>query len=232
MKNKFLILILVSVSFLIGCNSYNPKEYVKGLKASKSEVSFPDYNLIQNKLLQPYCVYCHSTASGNGGGVNLETYQNVKNFIDSIHHTSVVSKTMPPGKPLPADLQLMLTNWVAQGAPMVNSGQTGQPAQPAQPAEPANPEQAPVLPPAEITDELKPTFKSLTKNVFGPKCLRCHGSGELDYDNLIKDWVVPGDAEKSALYDSIVNGRMPRKPLDPAVIEVVKIWIMNGAKND
>ncbi len=77
-------------------------------------ITFED---IQTKILQPFCFSCHSTTAGNEGGVNLETYANVKlRLIDmqKAVNTNVMPKDSPP---LSDELKKLLNDWIAAGAP-------------------------------------------------------------------------------------------------------------------
>src|SRR5665213_1654773 len=67
---------LIGLLFIgTACNSYTPKEQADDQQLAG--MTNPDFSMIQTKVLQPYCVMCHSAAGGNAGGVNLENYTNV-----------------------------------------------------------------------------------------------------------------------------------------------------------
>lgn len=96
-----------------------------GAYHKSGELSFPDksnyklselgFSTVQNRVLRTNCVGCH----GNGGGVNLETYANVKSNLSAVRAAVYEKQTMPkaPGAPL-TQYQLGLLNaWIEAGAP-------------------------------------------------------------------------------------------------------------------
>src|SRR4051812_24509813 len=85
-----------------------------------------------------------------------------------------------------------------------------------------------------------------TLAIFGEKCFECHTAGakpkpkKFNYiDDLAKlaanpKFIIPGDPEKSVLYEQIVKDEMPPEdaeaaPLSAAQKEVVRAWIAAGA---
>jgi mono/diheme cytochrome c family protein len=94
---------------------------------------------------------------------------------------------------------------------------------------------------------IEPTFVSIRDNVFSPHCVKCHGQGadhdDIDIFNLDtltgpKGWVVPSDPDKSELYQDLIKtgkGRMPPLKTGPGLpadqIDVIRTWILNGAKD-
>jgi mono/diheme cytochrome c family protein len=177
-----------------------------------------DFSTIQTKVIQPYCISCHSSAGGNADGVNLENYSNVLHYIDKVQDTVAVRHSMPPGQPLSKGLQQLLVTWISNGSPEHTS-------QGAPPSTPPTP-----------TEPLVATFTSISKNIFVPKCAVCHGAGGntpiTSYDFLKKGWVVANDL-KSPLYLAINGGGMPpSEPLTQNEIDTIGAWITDGAKNN
>jgi uncharacterized membrane protein len=81
-----------------------------------SEPEMLNYQLVDQQVLRPRCIGCHSEAGGNRGGINLESFENVfkeKGFIKD----AVVSGVMPPRRPLSDEQKRVLLNWIDQGAP-------------------------------------------------------------------------------------------------------------------
>ena len=76
------------------------------------------YKMINDALLKPNnCTFCHGAPGSNMGGLNLETYANVKANIVAINQAVISKKVMPPSGPLAdADLKL-LSAWISAGAP-------------------------------------------------------------------------------------------------------------------
>lgn len=169
---------------------------------------------------------CHSSAGGNAGGINVENYSNVMHYIDRIQDSVAIHQTMPPGKPVSKKLQQLLVTWISNGSP--------------EHATPGTPATEPTEPPA-TSEPLQPTFSSISKNIFAPKCVMCHGPGGsaenlpvTDYNFLLKSmWIVPHDLGQSSLYDSVKSGRMPPSGnLSQTEIDVIGAWITDGAKNN
>lgn len=220
------LLSFVAIALTAACNSYTSKDQGG---AALSTTNSPAYADIQSQILQPYCLSCHSAAGGNLGGINLETYANTVTYISQIQHAVIVKQSMPPGTPLSSGLQQLLATWISDGAP--------------QNSVPVNQEErraAETASPAEPSEDLQPTFSSISQNILTPKCVMCHGTdGDTpitNYDYLIKSkWIVPGDLTKSALYGSIKVGEMPPSgsgTLTQTEIDTVGAWITDGAKNN
>lgn len=89
-------------------------------------------------------------------------------------------------------------------------------------------------------------FKKDILPIFETKCFKCHGNGKskagvgLDEDKIareIGDVIIPGDLEKSDLYQSIVAEKkddlMPPpgkgRPLSDSEIDTIRQWIVAGA---
>lgn len=111
-----LALALALSFFFVGCNySYRRGTEKTGDKVTQAEVI--TFQMINERVIQPSCIGCHSAASGNKGGVNLETYENIvtrKNVI----RREVVERTMPPRskQPLTAAQVKLIVDWIDQGA--------------------------------------------------------------------------------------------------------------------
>lgn len=54
-------------------------------------------------------------------------------------------------------------------------------------------------------------FENLKNKVLTPKCIACHRRMG-DEESFIKNYVIPGDPEKSKAYDSVIKQRMPKSP--------------------
>src|SRR5439155_18869299 len=92
-------------------------------------------------------------------------------------------------------------------------------------------------PPALFETDVQPLFKA--------KCLRCHGDkarkGDLDlrtHASVLKGGesgsvVLPGNPEKSLLYEKVRSGVMPpskKDPLSEAEVALIRRWIEPGAR--
>jgi hypothetical protein len=96
-------------------------------------------------------------------------------------------------------------------------------------------------------EPLEPTFSSIRKKIFIPKCVSCHnpaGEGRNvpletleDLTDSPRELVLPGNVEESGLTIAITRGddkRMPPPktggPLSDEEIYVIEKWIQDGAK--
>jgi cytochrome c len=99
--------------------------------------------------------------------------------------------------------------------------------------------------PSEIVDAQNLTlFENLQQGLFQPSCVRCHSGpnakGGIDlasYDSILSNsrpLVVPGSSSESLLYAVVAEGEMPpRGPrIEPAVTDLLKQWIDQGARNE
>ena len=75
-----------------------------------------DFLAVKSQFFEPQCLRCHSNAGGNRGGVNLETYVNVSNFLSRVQ-SAVNSGVMPPSGSLSTSMKSILNNWISAGAP-------------------------------------------------------------------------------------------------------------------
>ena len=95
---------------------------------------------------------------------------------------------------------------------------------------------------------LKPTFDSIYQYIFARRCVSCHSLGKpahqvlLDRTSLLTsplDLVIPENPDESGLVIAIERNddkRMPPpegkvSPLKPQEIDVIRTWILNGAKD-
>ena len=84
-----------------------------------------------------------------------------------------------------------------------------------------------------VMDPFPAEFKVIKQRILLPKCGKCHSFVE-SHKLLLKNWVVPGAAGESELYEVIEGKSMPpygNKLLDEE-IESIKQWIDSGAKLD
>ena len=211
----------------MGCNSYSPKPGGSG--PTQTQMANPGLDTVQTFLFQPYCISCHSNEGGNPHGVNLETYNNILLNLNDVLDQATIKKAMPPGHPLPDNIQQLLINWISNGAPL--SG--------ANPAPHPIPVPAPTPVPMPPFD-LQPTWTSISKN-FDTLCMKCHGPGGKAAKDPINDLqylltsklVIPGNALGSKLYKEVSTGKMPPgSPYDPLDVQAIQMWIQQGANNN
>lgn len=77
----------------------------------------PIFSEVFSLVIGPKCATCHSIAGGNRGGLNLETYDNVKAQI-ALVKDAVGAGWMPPRSrpPLTPDERDLVLKWIEQGA--------------------------------------------------------------------------------------------------------------------
>lgn len=114
--NHFLKLASITfIFFVVGC-SYNeielpgPKE---SITLQETELSIT-YNIHTKKIIDNYCVSCHSSS---GQFPALTNYNEVSTHINRIQARAIDNNPtpMPPGNPLPQNLQDTLQLWINQG---------------------------------------------------------------------------------------------------------------------
>lgn len=185
------------------------------------------YQLINQRIFSPKCISCH----GDSGGINLESYNSILLHLDKINQSAIIDQTMPksPYSKLTKQDLILLSTWIKAGAPeTAEDGST---------------------PPPIKIEPLKPTFKSIQKNILQKKCMVCHSSGkEAERVNLNSPEemiespygiIVPEVPDESGLVLVTLPTARKRMPppksgltaLRPEEIEVLKEWITNGAKD-
>lgn len=227
---KLLVLfftILIFIGSFVGCNysiltTGNNADLDYKMKMSTTEQAKLSYSLINSEILQTKCIGCH----GNSGGVNLETYQNIFDNLSKIKTSVFSKKTMPKNNSLTAEQEKMLWNWIELNAP--EYAQT--------------PENEPQ------SEPLTPTYSSIYKNIFAPKCISCHSPGNqaervpLDKEELLDsplELVLPNNPDESGLVIAVERTdrkRMPPEkegyaPLKDEEKSAIRKWIADGAIN-
>jgi hypothetical protein len=91
----------------------------------------------------------------------------------------------------------------------------------------------------ENLNALRPTYESVRAHILQPLCISCHSGKKpphgIDLSSLEKiesseafpPLVIPGSAEDSSLYVSVLNGSMPKKRrrLSRSELRAVRDWI-------
>ena len=92
--------------------------------------------------------------------------------------------------------------------------------------------------------KLQAEFPLINKYILEPKCVSCHSGADVPHgiylngykaimeSNVFPPLIVPGKPEKSSLYTSILDRKMPKYAPGLADIEkkVIYDWILAGAK--
>jgi uncharacterized membrane protein len=138
------IFFILAVTVLSSCNYSRMKKPLQ-LDEGVRKISSPDeitFKMVNEAVIQPMCLSCHSEAGGNRGGLNLENFENVFKNSHGIR-LEVAGGTMPPRQQLSAEQIKLVTDWIDAGAHengKVNAG-------PQPPAPQPSPTPAPVEPP-------------------------------------------------------------------------------------
>jgi mono/diheme cytochrome c family protein len=233
--------VIISRSFIItlaalalsSCSYYNPKNV--GGSAGRTQTSFSaiSYGQVHDQIFAPKCMGCHFSG---GQSPALDSYAAVKSAVDDIEQMAIVKRAMPPRKPLTDDLSNLLSEWIANGAPLGDP----EPAPSAEPsAEPSTePSPAPSLVP------VLPTFASIRANIIETSCAKCHGPGGPASDApldtvaelLSEKLITPGNASTSKFYMLIEKKIMPPKStgitLSDQEIQAVGQWIQNDTSDE
>jgi hypothetical protein len=93
----------------------------------------------------------------------------------------------------------------------------------------------PKTPVTDSNQNIPISFSFLTTNIFLPKCSECHETNMGNYGYLMnRNYIVPGSAESSLLYQLVSTGEMPQNgpPLNSREVTAIYNWIQNGAQNN
>ncbi len=209
-----------------------------------------NFAFVKERIFQPRCVSCH----GSFGGVNLETYASVRANLARVSQAALVDRRMPPSGPLRADEQALLSTWIAKGAPEFTTPTPGSSASPSSsptpsPGPSAMPSSGASPSPEPSPQAMLPTFSSIKRMLFEPKCLGCHVTGGMASGVPLstlsailaspRDLVLPGNPSESGLIIALertdsdprrmppTNTGLPR--LTAEQMAVVRKWIQDGA---
>lgn len=220
MRFDFFIALLLTASLLNAChyrNQKNEENLNQGNGAAGGSTTVPGFATIQSQILAPRCYECHSSSGGNRGGINLESYQTVKNMARAVL-ASVNNNSMPLNRsPLTTAQKQLLASWVSAGSPE-NPLQTS----------PGSPAPAPDDIPG---DGVEPNLDWLTVRtlVIEASCLGCHSSpnnrGGVNLETYRNAYDEIEDIE-----EAIREGSMPpRGPLSDQQKKLILEWIKAGA---
>ena len=219
---------VLSLLVLAGCNYTIQKPVASDSGAQAIETlptgTIPGYQTVNKGIIGPKCLECHSNAGGNGGGVNLETYNNVKSDLVDIR-SEVTSGRMPKNRaPLTAKEKEVLLAWLDAGGSL--DGATTTPTT-NKPTPTPTPEPGDVMPDPDKID-----FQLVNTKVITPRCVGCHSDkggnkGDVNletYDNIY--------SQIDTIKDEVESGSMPRpknKPLTDFQKKLFLTWIEKGA---
>ncbi|MEQ1723304.1 MAG: c-type cytochrome [Pseudobdellovibrio sp.] len=242
------IIILAGLLLLSSCN-YNQS---KNKEVSGSEVpqkiTSPNeltYKILNDAVIAPACLSCHSDSGGNKAGLNLETYAKVFAKKDLIKDL-VAKKEMPPAsREALSDQQIkMIIDWIDAGA--LENGKIAD-VEPVKPVEPPAqeppvvvlpPEPPPVVvvpPPPVVPPVIEPEkiyFAKVYAQVIETNCLKCHSAaGGNSGDVNLETYANVFDKRHEIKFE-VENGTMPTKrgtPLTPEQKKLIISWIEQGS---
>lgn len=251
------VIALATLLMASACNSYVEKKPLVTSTptiAPTSTLSFAD---VKTELLTPYCIGCHNSSNAKGG-VNLENYANVttgsvngKAFVVAGSPSTsrlvqvIQNGSMPIGGKVPSNVLARLELWISEGA-LENIKASDASASTSSPR-PTTAVAPPVPSPTPTDPTLVPdvlTFAEIDAKILTPYCVACH-TGEyaawgIDLSSFVAiqasnsggSLLKVGDPENSSLYSVLPSGYMPEggPALDPSLIEMMKKWILEGAK--
>lgn len=183
-----------------------------------------DYAQIKTQIIAPNCYACHTAASGNQGGINLETYQNVLNHLVDIQ-ADIADGSMPKNSnPLSANEKSLLNTWVSQGSPQTVSSVTIPVSTPTPISTPNSGAPSTNTAPAAIT------YQTVNAQIFQPSCLSCHSTNGGNSAGINLETYANVLKHISSVKVVISNGTMPiGGHLSSAKKKLISDWIAAGA---
>lgn len=208
----------------VGSNCDEPSIDEPPPLAPTPDVLAPNYNSIRKHVLAAKCIGCHDASSKMDFSSYAAVIKQDKLFENAdkgdVEFVEVlVNGEMPMfGAPLSSIEIDVIRQWVLTGRPEFEGGPTlPLPSH-------KDPEPQPPTAPAEECDVVD--FKTVDAAVFQPRCVGCHGNAggiQLDSFAAVK-------ANTSLVRHMIANDFMPpRKPLEPALKDLVLKWLDQGA---
>ncbi len=217
------LLLLCLIQF--GCNySLSKTPLVFDLKEGNGSLeqlptgTIVTYQVLNSSIIGPKCLECHSSAGGDAGGINLETYANVFDNMALIK-SEVASDSMPKNRAkLTSNEKATLFAWIDAGGPK-DGGATTPPTPPTPPT--------PEPPQVEVIN-----YEMVNIKVIQPRCLNCHSEAAGNRGDVNLETYENVAALASVIESEIQSGSMPRprnKPLTPEQKELILKWIANGS---
>jgi uncharacterized membrane protein len=171
------------------------------------------YKQIQEKVIAPKCLRCHSSSGGNSGGVNLETLELLSKYGPKINQVALVNQTMPPEHPLSSVEQGMLKNYLSNQVII------------------------PVTIPAtnpEVKVGLK--WSRIKSEILEKHCLVCHSTEGMQAAGLdLSSLNAVREKAELIFKRAIIQKDMPLQPYPPLNDEERKLlvdWMMDGMQED
>jgi hypothetical protein len=117
LNTTFLLLFVLGFIFLNAACTYNKEDELYGTACDTTNVK---YSVEIQGILSSSCLNCHNSISQQGG-VNLGSYQNVKEWVDNgglLESVIRENNPMPKGAPRLSSCKInQIRAWINKGAP-------------------------------------------------------------------------------------------------------------------
>lgn len=248
LKNKWMFALLI----FVGCN-YNQQKKSDIVPEGFRQIEFTtgselSYQQINDHVIAPKCLECHSNAGGNKGRLNLENYRNVFANKEGIRE-SILDKSMPKDRPPLNEYEIRLVvAWIESGASELAQRAPEPVVVPAEPpAEPpvvvppvivppvgpiVPPQPEPVVVPDIELDQID--FSIVTKYVLQTNCYKCHSDaggnkGQVNLETYANVMDNLSDVKFDIEMDMMPLAPPKGIPLTDAQKKLILSWIENGA---
>lgn len=236
-RPQIFILSFLIATAITGCNysAPNPSDTSTSGTASIEKLppgTIPGYQTVATGIIAPKCLGCHSAAGGNSGGINLETYNNVKAHFVAVD-SAVKSGSMPIGTSLTAKQKEVFLAWLDAGGPLDAPAVAADPT-PVVPTPvplPA-PTPTPAPPIVVVPAPNKIDYKLVNTNVLSPRCISCHSDSGGNSAGINLETYENVFNERSTIKSVIANGSMPlprNRPLTATQKQMILNWLNQGA---
>ena len=168
--------------------TFEPKRI--GIIEPRSITNVVSFEELKTKVLAPKCLSCHAKwqdeAAFQAKHILIGDPDRSKMF------DSVKAARMPKGKKLPDGTRTPVEALPAMELELVYN----------------------YIQNAKLVLRAPVSFEELKIKVLEPKCMTCHKTW-LDEPGFLAKNVIPGKAEMSKMYDSVLKERMPKSPKNP-----------------
>lgn len=215
------------------------------------------FAMLKEKIFLNNCTECHKPSKSKGG-VDLTTYKKtMENVVAGNPEASRLYQVLLPGAEnqmpeggslSPSEIDYV-KQWILNGAlETSNVTRAPEPTPIPNPAPIPTPNDPPGGEPPVVNPPKQPvpvnpfevSYQMVFEQVFDNNCITCHNAtkskGGVDLSNYTKaiEKLIPGQPEKSLLYTTLFrdaeNPMPPKKSLSAEQIQLIKDWILGGAK--
>lgn len=188
----------LAFTLVSGCNYNKVKSQPTGSGVRQEKLQNPDFATVMQAVIGPKCNSCHSNASGNKGGANLETYQALRQWATRIRYRALEKGDMPPAG-LPQGDRALLDLWLKNGMPeKVTIGQK----------------------PGGDLSQGPTNWQKISTKIFKDKCVACHQAPRPEAGIDLSD-VKEVRRQILAILGSVIGDGVKPGSMPPAPIPVV-----------